>query len=89
MAEGRLVEARPHAAPVRHDEDHAALGRQHAPHLAQELPRAVGDLEAMYGEQSVNRAVGERQAVIVHQHALRGRIARPAHGALAVRHERA
>src|SRR6185312_363974 len=51
MAEGRLVEARPHATPVRHDEDHAALRRQHAPHLAQELPRAVSDLEAMYGEQ--------------------------------------
>ena len=70
MAERRVVEARPHAAPVRHDEEQAALGRQHAPHLAQELPRAVGDLEAMHGEQPVDGAVGERQAVVVHEHAV-------------------
>ena len=72
MAERRLVEPRPHAAPVGHDEDHAPLRRQHAPHLAQQLPRAVGDFEAVHGKQPVDRSVGERQAVVVDQHAVRG-----------------
>ncbi len=70
VPERRVVEARPHAAAIGHDEDHAALGRQHAPHLAQQVPRAVGHLEAMHGEQPVDRTVGERQAVVVDQHRL-------------------
>jgi hypothetical protein len=86
MAEGRRVEAGPHAPPVGDDEDHPPLRRHHPPQLA-EHGVGLGQLKLVHHQRHIDAAVAKRQVGIVDQRGLARPLLGPALHTLPGRHE--
>ena len=86
MGEGRALDARPDAAPVRHDDNDAPGIGKHPPHFAQHGAKGLGVLDCMDQQHAVEGVVGKGQVELVHQHGAIGRTTRPVQDALAHRH---
>ena len=88
MAERGLVEPRPHAAPVGHDQEMRPSGAS-TRHISRSRCRVRRRLRGNEPPAAGRRNHRRGKAVIIDQDAVRGAIVRPAHGALAVRHQSA
>ncbi len=78
VAERRRVEARPHAAPVRHHDQQPPTRRQDAPDFAQQGDRIVRHFERVHEQHPVDRGIGAA-ASRIRRPARRGRAASVGH----------
>ena len=85
--EGRVLHARPDAAPVRHHDHQTAAGRQHPPQFLQAFTRIFGKFQRVHHQDPVYRRIRQRQFLIENQRRGRQFARRPVHRPLPRRHE--